>query len=267
VAQRFGYPALRDSAPTGLGFQLGRWIGRLPWVEAKVGFLTRFLPSKPNARLLDVGAANGSFLRLMRGLGWDVIGIEPDHRSALLAQRHGLQILESSIEDADLPAESVDAITLSHVMEHFKAPTVAVARLAKWLRPGGVLVSISPNPDGWLARRFAGHWRGLEAPRHLVLPSAAGYAHMLSAVGLKPAPWTSLRWFYPSYRQSLGIRTLGAPFQYVKRLRPTLASWYVRLLSWFQANLGEEVVCAAIKPQGPATSDRRSEVAANVARP
>ncbi len=267
VAHRFGYPALRESAPQGFGFQLGRWMSRLPGVAARVGFLTRFLASKPNGRLLDVGAANGGFLRLMRDLGWEVTGIEPDFRAAQLAQQHGLRILDSSVEDAELPAESVDAITLSHVLEHTRNPTLALAKLATWLRPGGVLVSISPNPDGWLARRFAGQWRQLDAPRHLVLPSLAGYAHMLSALGMETATWTSLRWFYPGYRQSLGIRTRGAPLHYVKRLRPTLATWYVRLLSWFRADLGEEIVCMAVKPQVPAASAREINHAVNIGRP
>jgi 2-polyprenyl-3-methyl-5-hydroxy-6-metoxy-1,4-benzoquinol methylase len=247
VAQRYGYLMLRTAAPGGLGFHVGRLAGYLPAIARKAGFFIRFLSSRAGGNLLDVGASNGAFLRLMQRLGWNVTGIEPDQRAATLAQAHGLNVIASPVEEAALRPAAYDAITLSHVIEHFKDPARVLAQLAAALRPGGVLVSISPNPEGWNARRFGGHWRGLEAPRHIVLPSLAGYAHMLAAAGLHGRPWTTTRWFYPSYRHSISIQRTGNAYRYTNRLRPALVTWLVRLLSWFRGNLGEEIVCVATK--------------------
>jgi SAM-dependent methyltransferase len=248
VAGRYRYPDLARWAPSRGGWWLGRLAGYLPWVSERAGYFTRFLPGGRCGRLLDVGASNGGFVRLMTELGWEAVGIEPDDRAAEVARSRGLRVLTAGVETADLEPDSWDAVTLSHVLEHLPDPRAALTRLTACLKPGGVLVSISPNPVGWLARAFGKHWRELDAPRHLVLPSPEGYRRMMAPLGIEPKVWTGMRNFFVMHRDSLGIRRTGEVSGHRGKLRSKLATWLVKLLKLVRPELGEEVVCVAVKP-------------------
>ena len=171
LAAHYGYSNLGQSAHSKSGFQAGKFIGKFSIPRLQAGRMTRFLHYQQNGRLLDVGCGNGAFIKLMGNLGWQAEGIEPDPKAAQVATASGLKVMSGLIEDADLPHSHYDAITLSHVMEHFRQPRVALEKVAACLKPGGVLVSISPNPVGLISKLFHDKWYELDAPRHLVIPS------------------------------------------------------------------------------------------------
>lgn len=62
-----------------------------------------------------------------------------------------------------------DVITLSHVIEHVHDPYNTLKNCYDLLSPGGLLFIDTPNIDARSHRRFKENWRGLEAPRHLVI--------------------------------------------------------------------------------------------------
>src|SRR5207245_1005319 len=126
----------------------------------------RHLPSVNGGRLLDVGCGSGDYLVRMRALGWDVAGLEPDHAAASQARRRDLAVEVGTAETADFPAESFDAITLSHVIEHLHDPHVALERCARWLKPHGVLWLATPDLDSAGQRRYGRDWLALDPPRH-----------------------------------------------------------------------------------------------------
>ena len=43
-------------------------------------------------RLLDVGCGNGSYLSLMRTLGWDVAGVDVDPQAVAVCRARGLSV-------------------------------------------------------------------------------------------------------------------------------------------------------------------------------
>lgn len=238
----YGYP----SATTGTSW-LGHILGMLPSIRARIGRNVRYLPRLRNGRLLDVGCGNGAFLQQMQELGWQVEGIEPDPAAAKIAVSRGFQVMSNTLENADLPQEQYDAITMSHVMEHFKKPTIAVEKIASCLKHGGIFVSLSPNPVGLLSKLFQDKWYELDAPRHLVIPSPEGYRIMCEKVGLRPTCWTTHLITFWILRYSVGIWRTGKAAQCSARIGPklfsTLSSW---LLPLFPES-GEEVICYAMK--------------------
>lgn len=178
----FGYPLeCRDT----WAHLLGQMAAALPIIRQWVGYTVRFLHAR-NGRLLDVGCGNGTFLMLMAKLGWKVMGIEPDAIAARYAQDQGLEVVVGRLEDTKLEPESFDAITLSHVIEHIPDPVHVFKVLSCALKPGGVLVSISPNPCGMLSRIFGISWRALDPPRHLVLLGPRALAELSCNFGLQP---------------------------------------------------------------------------------
>ena len=129
-----------------------------------------FLLAERQGRLLDVGCGNGSFLCSMRDRGWDVMGLEPDPKAVRIArERFGLDVVAGSLEKADLPSSSFDAITLSHVIEHVPDPSALLGRCFQLLKSGGRLAITTPNINS-LGHHFFKHcWGALEPPRHLVI--------------------------------------------------------------------------------------------------
>jgi 2-polyprenyl-3-methyl-5-hydroxy-6-metoxy-1,4-benzoquinol methylase len=146
----------------------------------------RHLPGKPDessGKLLDVGCGEGSFLAVAKRCGWAVVGLEPDPKAALVAQQRGLDIVNSGLEGLESQSGSFDVITLSHVIEHMHEPLETLRSCNRLLKPGGQLWIETPNIDSLGHRVFGRHWRGLEAPRHLVLFSRSSLVWALSQAG------------------------------------------------------------------------------------
>lgn len=176
---RYGYafePATRAGRVLLPLFAKRRWNAAL---------LVRELRKPPGrSRLLDVGFGDASFLRFMRGAGWDVAGVEADEGAAAAARSAGLDVAAGSVEDAPYEERSFDAITLSHVVEHLHDPVASLRRCAELLRGDGVLWLATPNLDSPGHRRFGSDWFGLDPPRHLVLFGLPGIDRALNAAGL-----------------------------------------------------------------------------------
>jgi SAM-dependent methyltransferase len=246
ILERFyGYDFLTQNTDRPLGISLGRMLGWL--FRCKAGHSVRFLRKRADGKLLDVGCGNGAFIHWMQRLGWNVEGIEVDRLAAQRAIDRGLAVHIGNVEDIDLPSASFDAITLTHVTEHLFHPKRIFEILRDSLKPGGILISISPNPAGIVRRIFQNKWYALDPPRHLFLPSAAAYRRMLEPLGFEVATWTSMRLFHWVFKESLSIATkrgIGcvADSVLLKLATRTLAALFSCL-----PEAGEEVICYATK--------------------
>lgn len=99
----------------------------------------------PFKKVLDIGAGNGSFLKLAESLGWLAVGAElnKDNFDALI--REGLSCYDKDIVELGLSAESFSFIHLNHVFEHVKEPLDILNECYRLLIPGGVLIIEVPN--------------------------------------------------------------------------------------------------------------------------
>ena len=99
--------------------------------------------------------------------GWQGVGIETDPVAADLARRRAnSDIIETSLEDADLPADSFDMVSLLHVLEHVPDPRATLKAAYRLLRPGGILLLALPNAGSMEAKVFGASWYPLDLPRH-----------------------------------------------------------------------------------------------------
>lgn len=103
---------------------------------------------RPRMRVLDIGSGGGEFAYLLQSLGHDVRGVEPNRGYAdYSARQYGLDVLRGFVTDVDLPDAHFDMITIWHVLEHTEDPRAVIAKLARALRPDGVLVVEVPNVE------------------------------------------------------------------------------------------------------------------------
>ena len=151
----------------------------------RLRMLGAFAP--PPARLLDAGAGRGRFVAGALAAGYEARGIEPSRRGVLAASSAGAPIEQATIEAARLDPGSLDAVTLWHVLEHLDDPGAALARIATWLAPGGVLLVGVPNLSSLQAHFGGERWYHLDVPRHRVHFTPAGMDALLRAQGFTPA--------------------------------------------------------------------------------
>ncbi len=144
-------------------------------------------------RLLEVGSHLGFALRLAQERGWQVVGVEPSLPLAELSREYfGVKVLTGLIEDVDLPASSFDAVLLIDVLEHVKNPRHFLGRVARLLRPGGLVALQLPNTHFTLLKAAVIH-RGLRRESHVVFDAEEHVCHyteqtlasMLETAGLE----------------------------------------------------------------------------------
>jgi 2-polyprenyl-3-methyl-5-hydroxy-6-metoxy-1,4-benzoquinol methylase len=92
---------------------------------------------KPPAeiRMLDFGMGHGRWARVARGMGATVYATEIGEEKKRLGRSLGIEM----IEDAEIDGMDFDLIHTEQVMEHLVHPGRDFARLARALRPRGVL--------------------------------------------------------------------------------------------------------------------------------
>ena len=103
---------------------------------------------RPGARILDAGAGGGEVVYVLRALGFDASGLEPDEQYARHAREVlGAPVATGFVQDAEFPDGSFDAVTMYHALEHVEDPSAILARLRRWLVNDGVLLVEVPNVE------------------------------------------------------------------------------------------------------------------------
>jgi SAM-dependent methyltransferase len=223
------YPDLDYHAfqpPSGLK---ARVIGWLRNREART--LLRDCP--PHPRVLEIGCGTGDLLATLRGLGADVLGIEPNAAAAELGRsRAGLSILTGTLDSAcasgALEGTTFDLILMRYALEHVHSPRLTLTQIAALLTANGRAVFWVPNADSTDARLFGRSWRGLDAPRHLYVFTPNTMGRLAEAAGLRveridysgvPNDWagSAEHWLHDLHPALARLMSMGNPL--------VLAAW------------------------------------------
>jgi SAM-dependent methyltransferase len=106
------------------------------------------LPASDDATALDIGAGTGKLTRVLANRYARVIALEPGNelRAILAAQVPAAEALAGVAERIPLAEGEVDAVFAGQSF-HWFANDVALAEIARVLRPGGVLAMMWNVPD------------------------------------------------------------------------------------------------------------------------
>jgi SAM-dependent methyltransferase len=123
--------------------------------------------------LLDVGCANGSFVKKAQEYGFDVYGIDIDGASIKASKDRGLtntfcMEVEEFFAYSFANHLRFDYITVFEVIEHQARPVEFMKLVAKMLKPGGVVYGSVPNRNrlSWLLREKGKSYEDVDYPPH-----------------------------------------------------------------------------------------------------
>ncbi len=137
-------------------------------------------------RALDVGAAAGFGMAILRERGFDVYGVEVSPLIAGYARDElgfGDRVIVGALTDAPLPEASFDLICMWDVVEHVPDPVGFLRRARALTAPGGRLVIGAQDVDSRLARWRGARWRHFKHAEHLHHFSPSTLARLLDRTG------------------------------------------------------------------------------------
>jgi SAM-dependent methyltransferase len=137
--------------------------------EAVEEFVRASLPPPP-ARVLEVGAGSGDLARLLTGLGYDLVAIDP------AGEGHVVPVALLDLDALDASFDAAVAVVSLHHVEPFED---SCRRLAAVVRPGGTFVVDEFDVDrfdepsaGWLLERWREAGRSATGTRPTWSPSS-----------------------------------------------------------------------------------------------
>jgi SAM-dependent methyltransferase len=222
-------PGLSTARPLNVSYRIGRIADLL------------------SGRWLDLGCADGGYsAELLRRGAAEVIGVDAEEDRIATARHRDLPHASFEValaENLPFPDGHFNGVFMNEVFEHVGNEAAALAEVARVLRPGGVLVLISPNRwfpfEGhgmrtslwtvgspvpllpWLPRRLASRWMRARNywPRELVTSIAKAGLNVQSCEFIWPVleeyPWlpAGLRGRYQrrlsTFDSTPGLRRFG----------------------------------------------------------
>lgn len=175
---------------------------RLHWIQKYVA----------SGNLLEIGAAEGEFLDVVREAGYGVCGVEPASGLAEKARAaRGLDVRTGFIEEVELPDIQFDAICMWHVLEHITEPHESVRRLRQTIASDGHLFLEIPNIASVKAKLQATEWFNLDPRHHVAFYTIEQLRRLLDDCGFELIETTSVSGFsYQRPGRTLRPRELAA---------------------------------------------------------
>ncbi len=161
------------------------WIEppRLFFARSRVGRIKSILPRR--GRVLDIGCGRGTFLRLLKDEGWECHGTELSQETADRASRGKFPVSVGDIQENQFPPDSLDLVTLWHVLEHLPDPLRVFKHLRSMVKKNGIVAISTPNIDSLQGRVFLDKWFHLDPPRHVCLFSSKSLEKFMNSLGFR----------------------------------------------------------------------------------
>jgi 2-polyprenyl-3-methyl-5-hydroxy-6-metoxy-1,4-benzoquinol methylase len=142
---------------------------------------------QPPARVLEVGAAGGAFLKVMQDQGYEVHGTEVSpHMVQAARRRFGFSHLhEGRLLDVDLKDNSFDIVALFDVIEHLPDPIAELKRCFSLLTGNGVLVLQTQDLGSRTRKLLGARWQHFKQLEHIYHFNHETLRSLLSRAGFE----------------------------------------------------------------------------------
>jgi SAM-dependent methyltransferase len=186
-------------------------------------------------RYLEVGCGPGYTLKSLESLGWKAHGLEISEHAADFARQHlHLPVVTGNIETTeDFTDSQFDLVYMGDVIEHLRSPSATVAKFARILAPGGLLVLALPSTLNLPALRLGlGAYRALGRQRKMDIPPYHLYEFtprtiqaLLEKHGFRVVDLRN------SVKKPAQIRLGGSPVEQVSKLVGQYPTYYLNQLT------------------------------------
>lgn len=167
-----------------VGSGLMQELRYLTLIKPQIKKLKKLVPEK--ARVLDVGCSTGVLLlELKKYTDWELFGIEPIKKAALIAKKAGLDVRITTLEKTRYKPNSFDLIIANHVLEHVPNPAEISKIIFRLLKKDGYFIGKLPCADCLERKIFGPYWQGYHLPRHLTWFSPKNLKKFLAKNGFR----------------------------------------------------------------------------------
>ncbi len=133
----------------------------------------------PEDAILDVGCGNGSLLTQLYRIGFkNLTGIDPfidkDYDEGII------KLYKKEIFDLH---QQFDLIMMHHSLEHMFQPQQALKKAFELLKSGKDLLVRIPVMGNYGWHKYGTYWCGIDAPRHIFIPSENGMRTLAEQAG------------------------------------------------------------------------------------
>ncbi|MEU8222588.1 class I SAM-dependent methyltransferase [Kribbella sp. NPDC048915] len=130
------------------GYRRLRRSGRALNEPLEIPAMTAALPPVAGARVVDLGCGEGDLaVRLAEAGAVDVLAVDASERMLAAAHPHPrVRYRRADFADFDVPHESVELVVSSLALHYVEDFDDLVARVARWLVPGGAFVFTIEHP-------------------------------------------------------------------------------------------------------------------------
>jgi SAM-dependent methyltransferase len=114
-----------------------------PWIKARITFVCEFADDKlslKNKEVCDIGAGQGTFLKMCMDKGAKVFGIEPSKNNCNILASMNIPSYCGSIEGYNDKNKKFDIVTIMWTLENTPDPNKMLEQAYDMLKPDGYLV-------------------------------------------------------------------------------------------------------------------------------
>jgi O-antigen chain-terminating methyltransferase len=131
-----------------------RFRGDMQTVRNRLSTYLPMLEELPEGSIMDLGSGRGEWLSLAQKAGRSCLGIDSNLANIQSCREAGLSVQHGDVLEvlATRPDASLAAITAFHLIEHleFNAQQRLIGEALRCLKPGGLLILETPNPENLL---------------------------------------------------------------------------------------------------------------------
>lgn len=174
--------ALRRIKASYLLFNQNKFLGKLLSIGYKMpDYLEwmKYSKTKFDDSILDIGTGNGSLLARLFNVGFtNLTGIDPFINES---KNYGaINIEKKSVFEVE---RKYKTIMLHHALEHMFEPLKVMQKVYDILEPKGSCLVRIPIMGNYGWQHYKTFWCGVDAPRHIFIPSEKGLRELVEAAG------------------------------------------------------------------------------------
>lgn len=165
------------------------YLGPTSFTNARIKLDLVKRAAPPPARLLDIGAGFGHFVKLACK-EYAACGLEISPAAAAWGRRElGVNIITGGLDcSASELTQPFDVVTLWDVIEHLEDPRSALQAIKDRLKPQGHLILSTPDAGSFAARMLGRGWYYLDPIQHISVFSRRNLSKLLADTGFEVGP-------------------------------------------------------------------------------